>query len=100
MRAVSHWTVCRVARLEKRGLRPEEKEIRRIIRRKKESCFSRKGDRRNGRMKTKEVIKILEENKLTNIQKKKKEEEDWWERHKSFIEYRKKFPYDPDKNKK
>ena len=50
-------------------------------------------------MKTKEVIKILEENKLTNIQKKKKEEEDWWERHKRYIEHRKEFPYDPDKIK-
>jgi hypothetical protein len=26
--------------------------------------------------------------------------EDWWERHKSLIEYRKKFPYYPEKNKK
>jgi|TARA_R110002020_G_scaffold194964_3_gene395891 hypothetical protein len=25
--------------------------------------------------------------------------EDWWERHKSYMEHRKKFPYDPDKNK-
>jgi len=25
---------------------------------------------------------------------------DWWERHKSFIEYRKEFPYYPEKNKK
>jgi len=49
-------------------------------------------------MKTKEVIKILEENKLTNVEK-KKEEEHWWERHKRYIEHRKEFPYDPDKIK-
>ena len=49
-------------------------------------------------MKTKEVIKILEENKLTNVEK-KKEEEHWWERHKRYIEHRKEFPYYPEKNK-
>ena len=27
-------------------------------------------------------------------------EEDWWERHKRYIEHRKEFPYDPDKNDK
>ena len=43
-------------------------------------------------MKTKEVMKILEENKLTNVQK-KKEEEHWWERHKRYIEHRKTYPY-------
>ena len=55
MWAVSHRTVRRVACLEKRGLRPEEKEVRRIIRRKKENCLSCKGDRRNGRMKPKVI---------------------------------------------
>ena len=60
-------------------------------------------------MKTKEVIKILEENKLTNIQSPEKygdfrddiidTEEHWWERHKRYIEHRKEFPYDPDKIK-
>ncbi len=49
-------------------------------------------------MKTEEVLKILEDSKITNV-KKKKEEEDWWERHKRYIEHRKKFPYYPDKNK-
>jgi len=43
-------------------------------------------------MKTEEVLKILEESKITNV-KKKKEEEDWWERHKSYIEHRKIYPY-------
>ena len=51
-------------------------------------------------MKTEEVLKILEENKITNVHKKKKEkEEDWWDRHKSYIEHRKEFPYYPEKNK-
>jgi len=27
-------------------------------------------------------------------------EDDWWERHKSYIEHRKEFPYYPEKNKK
>ena len=48
-------------------------------------------------MKTEEVLKILEENKITNVLKKK---EDWWERHKRYIEHRKEFPYYPEKNKK
>ena len=26
-------------------------------------------------------------------------EDDWWERHKSYIEHRKEFPYYPEKNK-
>ena len=43
-------------------------------------------------MKTKEVIKILEDNKITNLQK-KNEQEHWWERHKRYIEHRKKYPY-------
>ena len=43
-------------------------------------------------MKTKEVIKILEDNKITNVQK-KNEQEHWWERHKRYIEHRKKYPY-------
>jgi hypothetical protein len=41
----------------------------------------------------KEVMKILEENKITNVFKKKKEEEHWWERHKRYIEHRKIYPY-------
>ena len=58
-------------------------------------------------MKTKEVIKILEKNKLTNIYPPEKYgdfrddivdgEEHWWERHKRYIEHRKEFPYNPDK---
>ena len=32
--------------------------------------------------------------------KRNRNKEDWWERHKSFIKYRKKFPYYPEKNKK
>jgi hypothetical protein len=43
-------------------------------------------------MKKEEIIKILEDNKITNVEKKKKEE-DWWERHKSYIEHRKIYPY-------
>ena len=58
-------------------------------------------------MKTKEVLKILEENKITNVGKNRPYgdfrddivEEDWWARHKRYIEHRKEFPYDPDKNK-
>ena len=49
-------------------------------------------------MNTEEVLKILEENKITNVHK-KKEKEDWWERHKRYIEHRKEFPYYPEKNK-
>ena len=57
-------------------------------------------------MKTKEVMKILEENRITNVGKNGPYgdfrvdivEEDWWERHKRYIEHRKEFPYDPDKN--
>jgi hypothetical protein len=44
-----------------------------------------------------EVIKILEDNKITNVEKKK--EEHWWERHKRYIEHRKEFPYYPEKIK-
>ena len=58
-------------------------------------------------MKTKEVMKILEENRITNVGKNRPYgdfrddivEEDWWERHKRYIEHRKEFPYYPDKNK-
>ena len=60
-------------------------------------------------VKTKEVMKILEDNKITNVGKNTPygdfrdeivgAEEDWWERHKRYIEHRKKFPYYPDKNK-
>ena len=52
-------------------------------------------------MKTEEVIKILEDNKITNVGKKtpynKLKSEHWWERHKRYIEHRKEFPYYPDK---
>ena len=59
-------------------------------------------------MKTKEVLKILEENKITNVGRNAPYgdfrddivEEDWWERHKRYIKHRKEFPYDPDKNDK
>ena len=30
---------------------------------------------------------------------KKNTNDDWWERHKSYIEHRKEFPYYPEKNK-
>jgi len=47
--------------------------------------------------KTREVMKILEENKITNVGKNRPygdfREEDWWERHKRYIEHRKEFPY-------
>jgi hypothetical protein len=32
--------------------------------------------------------------------KKTPPKEDWWERHKSYIEHHKEFPYYPEKNKK
>ena len=63
----------------------------------------------NYRVKTREVMKILEDNKITNVVKSTSYgdfrddivdgEEDWWERHKRYIEHRKEFPYYPDKNR-
>ena len=58
-------------------------------------------------VKTRKVMKILEENKITNVGKSRPYgdfrddivEEDWWERHKRYIEHRKEFPYYPEKNK-
>ena len=60
-------------------------------------------------MKTKEVLKILEDNKITNVGKNTPygdfrddivdSKEHWWERHKRYIEHRKEFPYYPEKNK-
>jgi len=49
-------------------------------------------------VKTREIIKILEENKITNVGKNTPygdivDKEDWWERHKSYIEHRKIYPY-------
>jgi len=43
-----------------------------------------------------------EYNRLAKQEKsksKKNTNDDWWERHKSYIEHRKKYPYYPDKNK-
>ena len=61
-------------------------------------------------VKTKEVMKILEDNKITNVGKNRPYgdfrddivdgEEHWWERHKRYIEHRKTYPYYPEKNKK
>ena len=58
--------------------------------------------------KTREVMKILEENKITNVGRNTPYgdfrdeivEEDWWKRHRSYIEHHEKFPYYPEKNKK
>ena len=30
----------------------------------------------------------------------RKKDDEWWERHKSYIDHRKEFPYYPEKNKK
>jgi len=52
-------------------------------------------------VKTRKVIKILEDNRITNVGKSTPygDKEDWWERHKRYIEHRKEFPYYPEKNK-
>ena len=42
----------------------------------------------------KDIFKFMKRTK-----KKKENKDDWWERHKSYIEHRKEFPYYPDKNK-
>ena len=45
-------------------------------------------------------VKTKEKPKPTHSEPIKDSTDDWWERHKSYIDHRKEFPYYPDKNKK
>ena len=60
MRTVTDGTLRRLARLEKRRLWTEEKEVWGTVGRREENRFSRQGDRRDGGVKLKKIKKICD----------------------------------------